>query len=79
MQVRHTGLIAKPTFSITSREVSPKQRARWRGHTGEELGTRRESVEAPTPAREKRFEAKLQRQARQRGYQLVPIEKKPAA
>ena len=29
--------------------------------------------------REKRFEAKLQRQARQRGYKLVPIEKKPAA
>jgi hypothetical protein len=29
--------------------------------------------------REKRFEAKLQRQARQRGYKLVPIEEKPAA
>ena len=29
--------------------------------------------------REKRFEAKLRRQAQQRGYQLVPIEKKPAA
>jgi hypothetical protein len=28
--------------------------------------------------REKRFEAKLHRQARQRGYQLVPIEEKPA-
>jgi hypothetical protein len=27
--------------------------------------------------REKRFEAKLQRQARQRGYKLVPIEEKP--
>ena len=25
MQVRHTGLIARPTFSITSREVSPKR------------------------------------------------------
>jgi transposase len=29
--------------------------------------------------REKRFEAKLHRQARQRGYKLVPIEEKPAA
>jgi hypothetical protein len=29
--------------------------------------------------REKRFEAKLRRQARQRGYQLVPIEEKPTA
>jgi transposase len=30
-------------------------------------------------AREKRFEAKLRRQAQQRGYKLVPIEEKPAA
>ena len=29
--------------------------------------------------REKRFEAKLRRQAQQRGYKLVPIEEKPAA
>jgi transposase len=29
--------------------------------------------------REKRFEAKLKRQAHQRGYKLVPIEEKPAA
>jgi hypothetical protein len=29
--------------------------------------------------REKRFDAKLQRQARQRGYKLARIEKKPAA
>jgi transposase len=29
--------------------------------------------------REKRFEAKLKRQAQQRGYKLVPIEEKPAA
>jgi hypothetical protein len=29
--------------------------------------------------REKRFEAKLKRQAEQRGYRLVPIEEKPAA
>ena len=29
--------------------------------------------------REKRFEAKLQRQAQPRGYKLVPIEEKPAA
>jgi hypothetical protein len=29
--------------------------------------------------REKRFEAKLKRQALQRGYKLVPIEEKPAA
>jgi hypothetical protein len=29
--------------------------------------------------REKRFQAKLQRQAQQRGYKLVPIEEKPAA
>jgi hypothetical protein len=29
--------------------------------------------------REKRFEAKLKRQARQRGYKLVPIEEQPAA
>jgi hypothetical protein len=29
--------------------------------------------------RERRFEAKLQRQAAQRGYKLVPIEEKPAA
>jgi transposase len=29
--------------------------------------------------REKRFEAKLRRQAQQRGYKLVPIEQKPAA
>src|SRR6516162_1539519 len=27
MQVRHTGLEAKPIFSTTSREVSPKRRA----------------------------------------------------
>jgi hypothetical protein len=30
-------------------------------------------------AREKRFEAKLKRQAQQLGYKLVPIEEKPAA
>jgi hypothetical protein len=30
-------------------------------------------------AREKRFEAKLQRQAQQLGYKLVPIKEKPAA
>jgi hypothetical protein len=30
-------------------------------------------------AREKRFEAKLKRQAQQLGYRLVPIEEKPAA
>jgi transposase len=29
--------------------------------------------------REKRFEAKLRRQAQQRGYKLVPMEEKPAA
>jgi hypothetical protein len=29
--------------------------------------------------RERRFEAKLKRQAQQRGYKLVPIEEKPAA
>jgi hypothetical protein len=29
--------------------------------------------------REKRLEAKLKRQARQLGYELVPIEQKPAA
>jgi hypothetical protein len=29
--------------------------------------------------REKRFDAKLQRQAQQRGYKLVPIEEKHAA
>jgi len=29
--------------------------------------------------REKRYEAKLQRHAQPRGYQLVPIEEKPAA
>ena len=29
--------------------------------------------------REKRFEAKLKRQAQQLGYKLVPIEEKPAA
>ena len=29
--------------------------------------------------REKRFEAKLKRQAQQLGYRLVPIEEKPAA
>jgi len=29
--------------------------------------------------REKRFEAKLRRQAQQRGYKLVPIEEKTAA
>lgn len=29
--------------------------------------------------REKRFEAKLRRQARQRGYQLVPLQQQPAA
>ena len=29
--------------------------------------------------REKRFEAKLKRQAQQMGYKLVPIEEKPAA
>jgi hypothetical protein len=29
--------------------------------------------------RERRFEAKLRRQAQQRGYKLVPIEEKPAA
>ena len=29
--------------------------------------------------RERRFEAKLKRQALQRGYKLVPIEEKPAA
>ena len=29
--------------------------------------------------REKRIEAKLRRQAQQRGYRLVPIEEKPAA
>jgi transposase len=29
--------------------------------------------------REKRFEAKLRRQAQQRGYKLVPIEQQPAA
>jgi len=30
-------------------------------------------------ARERRLEAKLKRQAKQLGYQLVPIEQKPAA
>ena len=30
-------------------------------------------------ARQKRFEAKLKRQAQQLGYKLVPIEEKPAA
>ena len=30
-------------------------------------------------AREKRLEAKLKRQAKQLGYQLIPIEQKPAA
>jgi hypothetical protein len=29
--------------------------------------------------REKRFDAKLKRQAQQRGYKLVPIKEKPAA
>jgi hypothetical protein len=29
--------------------------------------------------RDKRFEAKLKRQAQQRGYKLVPIEENPAA
>ena len=29
--------------------------------------------------REKRFEAKLRKQAQQRGYKLVPIEERPAA
>ena len=29
--------------------------------------------------RDKRIEAKLKRQAQQRGYKLVPIEEKPAA
>jgi hypothetical protein len=29
--------------------------------------------------REKRYEAKLQRQARQHSYKLIPIEEKPAA
>jgi hypothetical protein len=50
-----------------------------RGHTGKELGTTRESVQARRPTREKRFDAKLQRQAQQRGYKIVRIEEKPAA
>src|SRR6516165_2963617 len=38
MQVRHTGLVAKPTFSITSREVPQKQTARLAGPYGRGTG-----------------------------------------